>query len=206
MAVTSKYFPAAEKGARRPSRRRARSARVPDVRPAAARGDERMVMESMIHHLLEILGGVWYSGVPGCHLLFLCLGLYDRQRTGCGWRDASILLGRLPRQYRVLDRYQSRWYIYLRDPARDESGIPPPVHARRRVDDHLRPDPGWSQHLHAPRSCLAGVLAVPDPKRAAVVAQLPLAVDVGSAGDHHIRSRQYDVSVPAAHPGPGNGA
>ena len=163
MAVTSGYL-GSEKAHAEHHEEEHDPRESPDARSAAARRNERHGDGIHAHHLLEILGGARHSGVPGGDLLLLCLGIHDRRRPGCGRRDAPVVLGRLPGQYRVLDRHQPCRDVHLGDPARVEGGIPPPVHARRRVDDHLWPGPGWCQHLHAPGPCLAGLLDVPDPE------------------------------------------
>ena len=106
--------------------------------------------------------------VPGRSLCAVCRrGLRDHQRldrTRRGRRDAARLLGHLPGQHRVLDRHQSSRDVHLGHPAGDEGGITPPVYARRRADDDLRPGAGRGEHFHAPGPRLAGLLAGPLPQ------------------------------------------
>ncbi len=148
---------------------------------------------------MEVLAGLWNLKRDCGVRLVLFMGQNDRGRSRRRGRQSSGLLGRVPRQHRVLDRHQSRGDFHLRDFARLQSGVPPPVHPRRRVDDHLRFGASGLQHLHALGARLAGILAHAVSQRAHVVAQHALPAYMGFAGDYHLPAFIYHVSFPAAH-------
>ena len=165
-----------------------------------------MVMDAMTTTSRRYWILVMCPGVGRCCLLVWRMGQHDRDRHRIVGRTPPESLGHLYRHLCLLDRHQPCRHICLGDFARVQSGIPPPIHPRRRADDHFWPGCRRPVAADPSRPGVGLLLDDPIPERALVVAQLPFTACVGFPGDHHLPVEQHDLPLFASDPRRGNGA